>query len=196
MNIRKHSLMGVEIKTRISAEKGYFVTVKMKKCMDNNGIGRLVKDLTHIVEDEVKAFQKLLDVLLDQQTSLLEGDILSVSLSNDEVERIVAKTKVLEEKRKGKSQDLSLCFDVEEAPILSRLIPLVEQRYAERLKELKEVLKVLSKKIQNNKKQNTCFIEQTLRFVDQNLQLLTRGQLFSAVLEDQKEQESTQRRNA
>ena len=153
------------------------MTIEMTKRADNNndGMESVVKDLTDVIEREVKAFQSLLEALLDQQASILRGDILSVSLSNEEVESIVTETKRLEKERCGKSKDLSRCLDVEGELTLSEIIPRVELRYADRLKELRHILEALSEKIQRTNKRNNYLLEHSLKFVDNCLRVLVEG---------------------
>ncbi len=153
------------------------MTIEIQKSADNNDdeIGRLVQDLTSVVEQEVKAFQLLLDALLEQQASILRGDSLSVTRSNNEVDAIVAETKILERTRQGKSQDISRFLNVEEELTLSEMLPHVEQRYADRLGELKLVLLTLSQKIQSTNQRNQYLLEHSLRFVDNCLRVLVNG---------------------
>jgi flagellar biosynthesis/type III secretory pathway chaperone len=153
------------------------MTIEMVKSTDNNNdeISRIVRQLADIVEQEVNAFQSLYDALLDQQTVILRGDALSVAQSNEDVEAIVVETKKLERERMGKSQDLSRCLDVEEGLSLSDVLPLVEQRYTQRLEELKQMLQVLAKKIQSTNKRNKYLLEHSLQFVDNCLRILVEG---------------------
>lgn len=135
----------------------------------------VVQELTQIVEREVKAFQSLLEALVAQQQSIIKGDALSVSISSEEVERIVARTKELERERTGKSREITKQLDVEKELTLTQLIPLVEERYADRLQELKEMVIHLSKKIQTTNERNRFLLENSLRFVDKSLRILMEG---------------------
>ena len=153
------------------------MTLEIKKHADNSNdrMESVVKDLTDVIEREVKAFQSLLEALLDQQASILKGDVFSVSLANEEVESIVTETKKLEKERCGKSKDLSRCLNVEGELTLSKIIPRVELRYADRLKELRHILEALSKKIQRTNERNNYLLEHSLQFVDNCLRLLVEG---------------------
>lgn len=154
------------------------MAIENQKSADNNNvdeIGRLVQDLTSVVEQEVKAFQSLLDALLEQQASILRGDSLSVTRSNEEVDAIVAETKILERTRQGKSLDISRMLNADEEMTLSEMLPFVEQRYANRLSELKQVLLTLSRKIESTNQRNQYLLEHSLRFVDNCLRVLVNG---------------------
>ena len=82
------------------------------------------------------------------------------------------KTRDLEMKRRDKSQAVSVHFQSAEEMTLSQIIPLVEQRYAKRLSELKELLKTLSTKIQQTNQRNRVLLENSLDFVDRCLKVL------------------------
>lgn len=154
------------------------MTIEIRKLADNSseGIENIVKDLTSVVEEEVTAFQTLLDVLVEQQESIVKGDTNSVSSSNEEMETIVAETKRLEKERWGKSKDLSQYLNTDRALSISQIIPLIEEKYAHRLNELKKDLGSLSEKIQNTNKRNRYLLEHSLQFVNNCLHVLTQSQ--------------------
>lgn len=144
---------------------------------DNHGdaIDGVVRDFTRVVEQETEAFESLLEALLAQQACILKGDADDVSQSNETVERMVVETKKLEKERQGKARVLSHCLEAEEELTLSQLIPLVEEKYASRLRDLKGVLHVLSEKIQDTHERNQYLLDHSLRFIDRCLRLLTEG---------------------
>lgn len=144
-------------------------------------IGQIVRDLIQNIEQEVNGFQSLLDALLDQQASILKGDAESVSKSNETVELIVAQTEALERERVGKSDDLSRILDMDEHLTLSEIIPLVEQSYARRLNEQKEMLETLSQKIQRTNERNRHLLSHSIQFVNKCLHLLCEGQVQGTV---------------
>ncbi len=164
------------------------MTTETEKLADNNDevaatdeiastdeVGKIVENLTETVEKEVKAFHALLDVLIEQQASIVQGDAESVSKSNEEVERIVTETKLLEKEVRGRSRLLSEHLDAGEDLSLSRIIPLVEHRYSERLTELRELLITLHKKIQRTNQRNGFLLENSLRFIDESSKILAGG---------------------
>lgn len=147
---------------------------KMLETSDNSNdeVERVLTDLTVVIEQEVRVFQSLLDTLLQQQASILKGDTVLVSRSSDDVERIMAETRVLEKTRRNKSRDLSRRFRTDDELTLTQLIPLVEEKYAERLDELKDILHELSSKIQTTNKHNQRLLEHSMKFVDHCIRML------------------------
>ena len=150
------------------------MVIKTLQSSDNSNdeVGRVLADLTVVIEQEVQAFQSLLDTLLMQQTSILKGDTVLVSRSSDDVERIMAQTRVLEKTRRDKSVDLSRRFHANDELTLTQIIPLVEEKYAERLGEMKDILHELSTKIRSTNKHNQRLLEHSLRFVDHCMRML------------------------
>jgi hypothetical protein len=138
-------------------------------------VGKIIENLTMTVEKEVRAFHALLDVLVEQQASILQGDAESVSKSNEEVERIVSETRQLEKEVRGRSRLLSEHLEIDRDLPLSEIIPLVEQRYSERLTELRELLITLHQKIQRTNQRNSFLLENSLRFIDESSKILAGG---------------------
>ena len=153
------------------------MTEEIDKRADNHNdeISQIVDELTVVVEQEVRAFQSLYDALQQQQVSILQGDVVSVSQSNEEVETIVARTKRLEEERWGKSHDLSRCLDMDADLTLSQILPHVERRYALRLEELKQMLEALSQKIKTTNERNRYLLQHSLQFVNNCMRILVGG---------------------
>ncbi len=138
--------------------------------LSHDELENIIQHLTRIVENEIKAFQSLLSILVDQKNLQGAVDSTSVTSLNKEVNQIVVQTKRLEEEHCGKLKDISRHLDVQEPLTLSRLIPLVEKKYADRLEELKGMLLILSNKIKSTNGQNRHCLEQSLAFVNQSLE--------------------------
>ncbi|MCK5145264.1 flagellar protein FlgN [bacterium] len=141
-------------------------------------MGKLVSNLAEIVEKETEAFQLLLSALLDQQANIIKGDTDAVTASNEKVEQLMAETRVLGKQRIGETQSLGqrLHPDDDEKLSLSQVIPLVEDRYARRLGELREILVMLMKKIQKTNERNRFLLSNSLDFVDNCMRLLMQNQ--------------------
>ena len=130
----------------------------------------IIQNLTQIIEDEVKAYQSLLIVLQNQDNSSVEKPLSDMASINEKVNKIVVETKKLEVERCGRSKDISRYLDVEEPLTLSRLIPLVEKRYADRLEELKKILLVLSEKLNDSRMEKPDHLEHSLKVVNRSLE--------------------------
>lgn len=144
---------------------------------DNIKMENVIKELTQIVEEEVNAYQMLLDALVEQQVSIINRDIVLVSSSNKEVEKIIDKTREQEKEREGKSRTILYYPNGDGTIHLSDIIFHIEKKYARRLEELKKMLKVTSNKIQTTRRRNKYLLENSLEFVDGCLKLLANLQV-------------------
>jgi len=144
---------------------------------ENAYLDTVVSNVTSIVEEEATAFKALLEELLLQQTSILNGDSDKVEKTNQKVAEIVANTRKLENDRVEELKVLSahLQVEIEDALNLTTLIPLVEQRYARRLEELKDILLILMDKIQSTNKRNAYLLDHSLEFVYNCMEVLVAG---------------------
>ena len=128
----------------------------VKKSNPNDSqFNNVVKDLTHVVDKEVKAFQSLFEVLLQQGlliSSQKENSASGIGPYTEQAKRITN----------------------------SQLAPMVEQQYVQRLGELKDVLYVLSNKIQNTNKRNQSMLENSLKHVDKCLYVLEQGHVIAS----------------
>ena len=90
-------------------------------------LDNVVKDLTIMVEKEVKAFSSLFEVLLQQ------GLLIPSKIEN-------------------KESGLGPYTEKGKRILKSQIVPRVERQYVQRLSELKDILTTLSDKIKNTKK--------------------------------------------
>ena len=137
---------------------------------DQDELESIIQNLTQIIENEVKAYQSLLIILQNQDSSSVEEPLSDLSSINEKVNKIVVETKKLEAERCGKSKDISRYLDIGEPLTLSQLIPLVEKRYADRLEELKKILLVLSEKLKKSRKERPDHLERSLKVVNRSLE--------------------------
>ncbi|MCJ7812213.1 flagellar protein FlgN [bacterium] len=148
--------------------------MEMRKNGDvsHDELENIIQHLTRIIENEIKAFQSLLNILVNQKNLQGAVDPSAVSSFNQEVNQILVQTKRHEEEYCGKSKDISGYLDLEEPLTLSQLIPLIKKRYADRLEELKGMLLILSNKMKSTDRQNRHCLEQSLEFVNQSLEAI------------------------
>lgn len=144
----------------------------IRKKSHNVNIEQLVEELTAIVEDEVHAYNLLLDTLAEQQSAILRRDIYLPSNSDIEVKKIRKKTEELRNQRKNTSEKFSPYLDIDREIKLNDIIPCIEKKYAKRLNEFKDILEILSKKVQSTNKRNQFLVENSLKFINTCLRRL------------------------
>ncbi|RKY62933.1 MAG: hypothetical protein DRP95_00250 [Candidatus Latescibacterota bacterium] len=139
----------------------------------NGDVQTVLSRMVGLMEEEISAFKRLLDVLLEQRRTLVEGDEDGFLRSTQKEARILEKTKDLERKQKDVVRDLSELMDTPAEDLtLPKIISAVEEEYAQRLSELRGTLSGLLKKVRRTNETNRFLIEHALRFVDHNLQIL------------------------
>ena len=118
-------------------------------------LDNVVKDLTIMVEKEVKAFSSLFEVLLQQ------GLLIPSKIEN-------------------KESGLGPYTEKGKRILKSQIVPRVERQYVQRLSELKDILTTLSDKIKNTNKQNHCRLEKSLKTVNNCLYVLEQGHIIDS----------------
>ena len=134
----------------------------------------LVIRLIEVTQQEIFNFQKLLGVLNLEQQALMNQDIkalkstlkdqrtiskVSVSLEKDRTEVINQLAIVLKEDRDGLT--------------LKRLVERITGPHKVQLEEIRSVLLELQIKIQKANRQNTLLINQSMKYVDKTIHILS-----------------------
>ena len=133
----------------------------------------LVTEFTKIVEEEINAYSLLLDTLIKQQLAMLEGNSKFISRSNVKVEEMMNKTKELGRNRRGDSLNLCQNLEKNENIKFNDIIPFIEKKYADRLKEFKNILEILSHKVQITNDRNQYVLKNSIEFIDKCLSMIT-----------------------
>ncbi|MBC7187801.1 MAG: flagellar protein FlgN [Calditrichaeota bacterium] len=130
-------------------------------------------DLVAIIEREVALFQDLLDTLNRQHQAVLQEDPEPVLESTARVQELVEATRRLERDRVHKASEVSAHLRLDTGqPTLSQIIPLVEKQYGERLRELRDLLLSLTKRVQETNLRNKHLLNRALHTVTKSIRLL------------------------
>lgn len=136
----------------------------------------IIEDLIAIIQREVDAFNELLDTLREKQQAIVEGEVSRLNSSVQNETRVTSETKHLEAERIERSRELAkelnMPRQVGANPKLSEIIDAVEEKYAERLREQRELLRSLIQKVQYVNKSNQFLLDYSIKFVEQNIELL------------------------
>ena len=137
----------------------------------------ILSDFIDFMEQEIEAFRQLLDLLSKQQRLIVQRQIDDFGESVTEEEHLILRMRDLEKERVAKAGTLSDTLGIAPGELcLTEIIQTVEDRYAVRLSELRKGLLALTEKVRNTNTVNRFLIEQGLRFVERNIQLLTGGE--------------------
>ncbi len=159
--------------------------------VEQSELEETLNELILLVDKEVQVFQELLEALVAQYSSVIEEDVEAVLSNTALVRDLVDKSKALERDRKETTSQVSAQLGAEDPePTLSGLIPLVEHKYATRLREHRDLLLSLSERVQTTNLRNKKLLNRSLNMVNKKLQLLSGG-AGASVVYDNKGKEHT-----
>ncbi|MDZ7338318.1 MAG: flagellar protein FlgN [candidate division KSB1 bacterium] len=135
---------------------------------------KALHDLVEVIEREVALFQDLLEALNRQHQAVLQEETEPVLHSNARVQELVEETRRVEQSRAQTTAAVSTHLGMEtRQPTLSQIIPLVEEHYAQRLRELREILLSLTQRVQETNLRNKRLLNRALHTVTTSIRLLS-----------------------
>ena len=136
----------------------------------------IVEELIVIISKEIEAFNQLLKTLREKQRAIVEGEIERLNKSVHNESELANQTKSLEAQRIERTKALAEKLSLNNLnPRLSEIIEKVEEKYAQRLKEQRDLLRSLVQNIQNLNKSNQYLLNYSLEFIEKSMELLLSG---------------------
>ena len=137
---------------------------------------RIIEELIGVIAKEIDAFDELLKTLREKQRAVVEGAVERLNKSVEEEGKLTSQTKVLEAERIERTKKLARELDMENAnPKLSEIVEKVEEKYAQRLAEQRELLRSVVQNIQNINKSNQYLLNYSLDYIEKSMQILLSG---------------------
>ncbi len=134
----------------------------------------LIVELTAVINDEVRAFHRLLEALREEQRAIVEDDIEAIEACVAIQGEVAVAAHQLEGRRVRVVQQLAEQLDIDADNIsLSRLVEALEDPRAEELTQMREKLLELNGKIRTTSANNAFLIRQSLRYTERCLDILT-----------------------
>ena len=134
----------------------------------------LVVKLIEIINAEIRVFNRLLEILQQEQRALCDDDLGAIEAG------VAAKRDVAEEGRRLETerllvvQKLSRRLELEpENCTLSRLVEVVEGWQGEELARMRETIMELSQRIRTTNESNAFLIRQSMRYTERCLDILS-----------------------
>ncbi len=135
---------------------------------------QLIAELTAVINDEVRAFHRLLEALREEQRAIVEDDIEAIEQCIAIQSEVAVAAHQLEGRRVRVVQQLAEQLDMDAENIsLSRLVEALEDPRAEELTQMREKLLELNGKIRTTSANNAFLIRQSLRYTERCLDILT-----------------------
>jgi len=135
---------------------------------------QLLVDLAALINEEIRAFHRLLEALQEEQRAIVEDDIEVIEQCVAVQQEVAVAAHQLEAKRVRVVGQLAEQLDMEPQNIsLSRLVEALEGPRAEELAQMREKLLDLNGKIRGVSENNAFLIRQSLRYTERCLDILT-----------------------
>ena len=134
----------------------------------------LINDLAQIINEEVRTFHSLLDVLRSEQRAIVEDDIETIERCVEAQREVACVAHELESKRVRVVERVAEQSDVGDGNVsLGRLVQALEGPKAEELAQMRQKLLQLNEKIRSVSANNAFLIRQSLRYTERCLDIIT-----------------------
>ncbi len=133
-----------------------------------------VAELATVVNDEVRVFHRLLDVLREEQRAIVEDDIEAIERCVEAQQEVGVMAHQLEAKRQRVVGRLAQQLDMDADNVsLIRLVEVLGGTRGEELAQMREKLLELNGKIRSVSANNAFLIRQSLRYTERCLDIIT-----------------------
>ena len=133
-----------------------------------------VKNLVEVFNDEIRLFNRLLDLLSAEQTALLEDDLEAIEGVVVEKRQVAEEATRLELARRQAVEDVSQRLDMGPGDTsLGRIIEAMDSGTGEELNGMRQMLVDLNTRIRQANESNAFLIRQSRRYTDRCLNILT-----------------------
>jgi len=134
----------------------------------------LISDLAHVINEEVRTFHSLLDVLRSEQRAIVEDDIEAIERCVIAQREVAVAAHELEGKRVRVVERIAEQSNMGTGNVsLGRLVEALEGPRAEELAQMREKLLELNGKIRSVCANNAFLIRQSLRYTERCLDIIT-----------------------
>ena len=134
----------------------------------------LITELITVVNEEVRLFHALLEILGQEQRAIVNDDLPAIEEAANAKRELVVDASAAELRRQELVRDLSEGLDVAPDQVdLAKLIEGIDDRHGKQLTQMRETLLELNQKIRTTNANNAFLIRQSMRYTDRYLDILT-----------------------
>ena len=127
----------------------------------------LIVELVEVIQKEICSFQRLLEVLEQEQQALVHHEVEALESALEGKRGPIVEAAELEAERMRIVEQLSAVLQEDPSSLsLKRLIERVQGPQSERLGEMRETLIELQEKIRTVNRHNTLLIKQSMKYMD------------------------------
>jgi flagellar biosynthesis/type III secretory pathway chaperone len=134
----------------------------------------MVNRLIEIISKEAALFESFLELLEQQKAMLVASDIAGLNRVTEEQRRKLVESQVLNRERELLVERIKAANEIDGDLTVSRLLDLVDAGQAQRLRELKDLVLDLNKKINETRNSNALLLNQSREFISRTMAALAR----------------------
>ena len=137
-------------------------------------IDPLVTELVAVINDEVRLFNELLNVLQREQAAIVADDLPVIEATIAAQQELGRQAPLLEARRIRVVDQLSQQLDLGPgSSTLGRLLAVLEQEQGKELGRMRATLLELNQRIRSTSENNAFLIRQSMRYTERCLDILT-----------------------
>lgn len=134
----------------------------------------LIRELVEIINTEIRLFNRLLDLLKEEQQALLDDDIAAIEACTQAKRRTAEEATGLEVRRRRVVDGISVQLNLQPGdPGLSRIIEAIDRGPGEQLAQMRQTLLDLNQKIRDANGSNAFLIRQSRRYTERCMSILS-----------------------
>ena len=137
--------------------------------------GGTIRAISRILNQEVRWFERLLHLLLEQKDLIIENDIEAFKRNLRDQEECIAGIQRLEKRRIEK---IDILGEILEIPIqelnLSKIIDMAMEEYRSGLMDLQRELKKVVREVGNTARTNSFLMDKALLYIQKNFDILVK----------------------
>ena len=142
----------------------------------------LLSELVEVINEEIRAFHRLLTSLEEEQRVIVEDDLEGLERIVADQQELAVCAHQLEARRIQLVDELATRLDLEPDNVsLSRLVEVLEGPHSEELAHMRQQLLELNTQIRATSENNAFLIRQSLRYTERCLDILTGQQVQRGV---------------
>ncbi len=139
---------------------------------ERNMIDRMIDRLIATIGKEAVLFEKFLDLLERQQKMLIANDLEGLSLISETMRERTIENRLLDQQRERLVAEIKEANSLEGDVNVSRLLEIVDEQRADRLRELRQTIYALHDKISDTRNRNALLINRSREYIGRTMEML------------------------
>ncbi|MBK7141043.1 MAG: flagellar protein FlgN [bacterium] len=134
----------------------------------------MINQLIDIISKEAVLFESFLELLQRQKEMLVANDLEGLQQVTERQHEKLTESRILNKQREALVEEIKAARSIDGDLTVSRLLDLVDQNQAERLRQLRELILELNNKINDSRNTNAMLLNQSREFVAKTMAMLSR----------------------